>query len=160
MYNCRFVQYYTTTRVDVPGSSFLCSRCSGCVQEWTGCWLLSVLGLIYATHFRLRRGPKSRAQAPYPHVLCSYVCSTKSSTIVVPSTNHHSPWDTRPTVTIPRLDFVFFFFIPTNTPTNMCAQFFAHTVLINDLRIDFHQHWSWQSRKLRWALLEKSIGTK
>lgn len=56
----------STTAVDVPGFSFLLSRCSGCVQEWTGCWLPSIPGLIYAAHFRLRhpgarqvRGPKS-----------------------------------------------------------------------------------------------------
>lgn len=56
----------STTAVDVPGFSFLLSQCSGCVQKWTGCWLPSIPGLIYAAHFRLRhpeahriRGPKS-----------------------------------------------------------------------------------------------------
>lgn len=49
---------------DVPGFSFLLSRCSGCVQEWTGCWLPSVLGLIYAAHFRLRHPRPIGSGAP------------------------------------------------------------------------------------------------
>lgn len=128
---------------DVPGASRS--------ELDADCW---VSWALYTRHtFAFVGDPSARAQAAVPPHSLLYVCSTKSSTIVVPSTNHRSPWNTRPTVTIPQFDFVFFFFIPTNTPTNMCAQVFAHTVLINGLRINFHQYFAddWKNWDGFWA---------